>query len=501
MNQVYKIGFGLLTDFYEITMAYGYWKAGIAERRAAFHLIFRQNPFGGGFTVACGTQPAAEFLESYRFEQEDIEWLGRLTGRDGQPIFEPDFLAYLASLKFTADVDAIPEGTVVFPHEPLVRVIGPLVQCQLVESALLNIVNFQTLIATKAARVVLAARGKPVLEFGLRRAQGIDGAISATRAAYIGGCVGTSNTLAGKLLGIPVRGTHAHSWVMCFDSELEAFRAFARTIPGNCILLVDTYHTLQGVRHAVQVAQELAAMGHQLVGIRLDSGDLAYLSQEARKILDKAGLHHVLIAASNDLDERIIASLNEQGAKIDVWGVGTKLVTAYDEPALGGVYKLTALEDHKGKWVDKVKVSEQAVKSSTPGILQVRRYVKNGEAIGDAIFDELHPPARECVIVDPADPTRRKRLPGDADCYHLLQPILRNGQRVRPTEPLDQARERLQQQLTLFHPGIKRFVNPHTYPAGLELSLHERKFQAILRQRSEFLEPASPSLEGSPGTD
>lgn len=501
LGEVYKVGFGLLTDFYEITMAYGYWKAGIAERRAAFHLVFRQNPFGGGFTVACGIEPALEFLQEYRFDTEDLEWLATLTGRDKRPIFEPAFLDYLAGLRFTADVDAVPEGTVVFPHEPLVRVIGPLVQCQLVESALLNIVNFQTLIATKAARVVLAAKGKPVLEFGLRRAQGIDGAISATRAAYIGGCVGTSNTLAGKLLGIPVRGTHAHSWVMCFDSELEAFRAFARTVPGNCILLVDTYNTLQGVRHAVQIAQELAADGHRLVGIRLDSGDLAYLSQEARKILDEAGLSDVLIAASNDLDERIIASLNEQGAKIDVWGVGTRLVTAYDEPALGGVYKLTALEDQSGRWVDKVKVSEQAVKSSTPGILQVWRYVKDGEAIGDAIFDELHPPARECVIVDPGDPTRRKRLSADAECRELLRPMLRQGKRVGPAETLEDARRRLQEELALFHPGIKRFVNPHTYPAGLELGLHERKFHAILRQRSHLVGARSTQEEpGTPGS-
>ncbi|MCS7238608.1 MAG: nicotinate phosphoribosyltransferase [Thermoguttaceae bacterium] len=491
LSKLYRVSFGLLTDFYEITMAFGYWKGGIAERRAAFHVVFRHNPFGGGFTVACGLATVVEFLQNFGFDADDIQWLATLRGRDGNPIFEPAFLDYLRHLRFTADVDAVPEGTVVFPHEPILRVIGPLAQCQLVESAVLNILNFQTLIATKAARVVLAARGKPVLEFGLRRAQGIDGAISATRAAYIGGCVGTSNTLAGKLLGIPVRGTHAHSWVMCFDSELEAFRAFAQTVPGNCILLVDTYQTLQGVRHAVEIARELGAAGHRLIGIRLDSGDLAYLSQEARRILDEAGLHDVLIAASGDLDEHIIASLHEQGAKIDLWGVGTRLVTAYDEPALGGVYKLTALQDAEGRWVDKVKVSEQAVKSSTPGILQVRRYIQNGEAIGDAIFDELRPPAAECVIVDPADPTRRKRLPADAQREDLLIPILRGGELVRPLPSLEEARMRLQGQLALFHPGIKRFVNPHSYPAGLELSLHQRKFRAILRQKGHAPEQNS----------
>ena len=491
LQKLYRVSWGLLTDFYEITMAYGYWKAGIVDRRAAFHLIFRQNPFGGGFTVACGLATAVEFLQAYRFSGEDLEYLASLKGGDGRPLFERAFLDYLSTLRITAQVDAVPEGTVVFPHEPLLRVIGPLAQCQLIESGLLNIVNFQTLIATKAARVVLAARGQPVLEFGLRRAQGIDGAISATRAAYIGGCVATSNTLAGRLLGIPVRGTHAHSWVMCFDSELEAFRAFARTLPANCILLVDTYQTLEGVRHAVQVAHELAASGYRLVGIRLDSGDLAYLSQEARKILDQAGLTDAVIVASGDLDERIIASLHEQGAKIDVWGVGTRLVTAYDEPALGGVYKLTAVADAQGQWVDKVKVSEQAVKSSTPGILQVRRYIRNGEAIGDAIFDERYPPAAECVIVDPADATRRKTLPADAQTEDLLIPVLRDGQLVSPLPSLEEARQRTQKQLALFHPAIKRFINPHAYPAGLELTLHERKFRAILRQRG-FIPAENP---------
>ncbi len=483
IHELYRPALGLLTDFYELTMAYGYWKAGIAQRRAAFHLIFRNNPFRGGFTIACGLATAVELIERFRFEPADLEWLGDLKGRDGRPLFAREFLDYLGGLRFSADCDAVLEGTVVFPHEPLLRMVGPLVECQLLESALLNVINFQTLVATKAARIVLAARGAPVLEFGLRRAQGIDGAISAARAAYVGGCVGTSNTLAGKLLGIPVRGTHAHSWVMCFESELEAFRAYAQAMPSNCILLVDTYQTLEGIRNAVKIAEELAQEGYELVGVRLDSGDLAYLSQEARRILDEAGLKKAIVVASNELDEQIIASLHEQGAKIDVWGVGTKLVTAFDEPALGGVYKLTALEGPDGTWQDKVKVSEQAVKSSTPGILQVRRFFRGEEAMGDCIYDQRYPLEDGCIIVDPADPTRRKTLPAGLPWAELLVPIFRQGKLVGPLPSLDEIRQRTQKQLSQFHPGIKRLVNPHQYPAGLELNLHERKFRAILQQR------------------
>src|SRR3954470_12705064 len=370
-------------------MAYGYWKLGVAEREAVFNITFRKHPFNSGFSIACGLHAAIDYLSSARFTDDDCAYLMTLTGNDGQSLFEPAFCDYLGKMRFECDVDAIPEGTAVFPYEPLVRVKGPILQAQIIETPLLNLVNFQTLIATKAARVCLAARGEPVMEFGLRRAQGIDGGLSASRAAYVGGASSTSNLLAGKDYGIPCKGTHAHSWVMSFEDELSAFQRYAGLLPHNCVFLVDTYDTLQGVRHAVQVGQMLRKQGHEMVGIRLDSGDLAYLSIEARKILDQGGFPDAKIVASNDLDEHIINSLKDQGATINVWGVGTKLVTAYDQPALGGVYKLSALRDGDGRWQYKIKLSEQAIKVSNPGVLQVRRYRNPaGEFIADAIYDE-----------------------------------------------------------------------------------------------------------------
>ena len=345
---MYQSALGLLTDLYQLTMAYGYWKTGCHDRQAVFHLSFRKPAFGGGFTVAAGLETVVEYMETLRFDPDDLAYLAGLRGNDGQPLFEAAFLDYLAEMRLDCDVHGMPEGTIVFPHEPLLRVTGPLLQAQLLESALLNIVNFQTLVATKAARVALAARGEPVLEFGLRRAQGIDGALAASRAAYLGGCVATSNVLAGRLFGIPVRGTHAHSWVMCFDDELEAFRAYAQAMPNNCVFLVDTYDTLNGVRHAIEVGREMRQQGHEMIGIRLDSGDLAWLSIAARRMLDEAGFPQATIVASNDLDEHLIASLKEQGATIGIWGVGTRLITAYDQPALGGVYKLAAIRDGQG---------------------------------------------------------------------------------------------------------------------------------------------------------
>src|SRR6266850_8304231 len=286
-------------------MASGYWQSSRAEREAVFHLFFRKPPFQSGFTLAAGLGPAIEYLQTFQFVEEDLEFLRAINGNDGQPLFKPGFLDYLRTLQFACDVDAIPEGTVVFAQEPLLRIQGPILQCQLFETALLNLVNFQSLIATKAARVCLATRGQPVLEFGLRRAQGVDGALSASRAAYIGGCASTSNVLAAKLYGIPVRGTHAHSWVMSFDDEREAFRAYAEAMPNNCIFLVDTYDTLEGVRRAVEIGGWLREKGHEMAGIRLDSGDLAWLSIEARKILDAAGFPKAVIVASNNLDEHI----------------------------------------------------------------------------------------------------------------------------------------------------------------------------------------------------
>jgi nicotinate phosphoribosyltransferase len=475
----------LLTDMYQLTMAYAYWKAGLADDEAVFHLFFREHPFHGGFTLSCGLGDCVRYMQGFRFGDNDIAYLASLRGGDDKPLFDLAFLEYLRELRPRFDVDGIPEGSVVFPQEPLLRVRGPILQAQLVETALLNIVNFQSLIATKAARVCLAAHGDPVVEFGLRRAQGVDGALTASRAAFVGGCAATSNLMAGKLFGIPVRGTHAHSWVMAFDDELTAFNAYADALPNNAFFLVDTYNSLKGVRHAVAAGQRLEKAGHRLGGIRLDSGDLAYLSIEARKILDAGGFKDAQILASNDLDEHIITSLKQQGAAINVWGVGTKLVTAYDQPALGGVYKLSALRKAGGEWKHKIKLSEHASKVSNPGMLQVRRFQQGDEFIGDAIFDELSPVPETITIVDPLDATRRKHLPGEAKWEDLLTPVLRHGQPVREQPALEMIRQRVQRQLAMLHPGIKRFENPHQYPAGLELGLHNLKTRLILAAKKE----------------
>ena len=475
----------LLTDLYQLTMAFAYWKSGKADQEAVFHLLFRKQPFNGGFTLSCGLADAIRYLVEFGFNRTDLDYLQSLKGNDGKPLFAPAFLKYLGKLRLRLDVDAIPEGTVVFPQEPLVRVRGPILQAQLVETTLLNLLNFQSLIATKAARVCLAAEGDTVIEFGLRRAQGIDGALAASRAAYLGGCAGTSNVLAGKIFGIPVMGTHAHSWVMSFDTELEAFDAYAAALPNNCIFLVDTYNTREGVRHAIEAGRRLRKLGHKLGGIRLDSGDLAYLSVDARRMLDAAGFKDAVIVGSNDLDERLIASLKHQGAAIHSWGVGTMLVTAYDQPALGGVYKLSAIRKPDGTWNHKIKLSEQASKITNPGILQVRRFRQGKEFIGDAIYDETRPVPREFTVVDPADATRRKHFPRGARHEDLLAPVLRAGRLVYEPPELKSIRARARRQLAMLHPGIKRFEYPHEYPAGLELGLHELKTQLILRAKGE----------------
>ena len=475
----------LLTDLYQLTMACAYWKAGKADQEAVFELFFRRSPFHSGFTVAAGLAPVIDFLSAFCFTDDDAAFLATLTGNDGRPLLDAKFLEYLKGLRFTCDVHAIPEGTIVFPKEPLLRVQGPILQCQLLETAMLNLINFQTLVATKAARVCLAARGEPVLEFGLRRAQGVDGALAASRAAYIGGCESTSNVLAGKLFNIPVRGTHAHSWVMSFDDEREAFHAYAEAMPNNCVFLVDTYDTLEGVRRAVETGRWLREHGHVLGGIRLDSGDLAWLSIEARKILDEAGFDKAVIIASNNLDEHIIASLKDQGARINVWGVGTKLVTAYDEPALGGVYKLAAVRGKDGKWVYKVKLSEQTAKVTNPGIHQVRRFRSDTEFIGDGIYDLESGAPGDFTIVDPLDSTRRKHLLPGTPFEDLLVPVFEHGQPVYQSPRLADIRRRTQSQLAMFHSGVKRFVNPHQYPVGLELGLHELKTELVLRARGE----------------
>jgi nicotinate phosphoribosyltransferase len=325
----------------------------------------------------------------------------------------------------------------------------------------------------------MAAGGDPVIEFGLRRAQGIDGGVTASRAAYLGGCESTSNVLAGRLYGIPVRGTVAHSWVMSFDSEREAFDAWARAMPNNSIFLVDTYDTLTGVRHAVEAGRRLREAGHSLGGVRLDSGDLAYLSIEARKILDEGGFQDAVILASNNLDEYLIASLREQGAAIRAWGVGTQLVTAFDEPALGGVYKLTAVRDTPGDaWAYRLKLSEQVTKASIPGILQVRRYRRNGQFLGDMTYDEIQG-AGEAIIVDPVDPTRRKRVAGDAEWEDLLVPVFRKGRDVFLRPSLQESRARVRSQLEGLHPSIRRLVHPHEYPAGLAANLSDLRMRLM----------------------
>ncbi len=470
----------LLTDLYELTMSYGYWKKGLADHEAVFHLFFRKQPFHGGFTIAAGLEYAIDFLENFRFDNSDLAYLSTLQDAKGEPLFEPAFFEYLSTLSFTCDIDAVPEGTVVFPYEPLIRVQGPLILCQLIESSLLNLINFSSLIATKAARMCIAAKDEPVLEFGLRRAQGIDGALTASRSAYIGGCDSTSNVLAGKIFGIPVKGTHSHSWVMAFDDELESFQAFAECFPNNTVLLVDTYDTIEGVKKAIKVGKWLRSNGKELLGIRLDSGDLAYLSIKARQLLDAEGFHNVKILASNELDETLISELKNQGAKISVWGVGTNLVTARDQPALDGVYKLSALRKPGEPWKYKIKLSEQMIKISNPGIHQVRRFYSDRSNIADVLYDINTDVSKGCTIVDPLDPTRKKSLKAEnLDSYDLLQPIYRKGKLVYNLPTLENIRIRTKTELDGFQVGIKRFLNPHQYVVGMETSLYDLKVKLI----------------------
>lgn len=483
IGSIYDASLALLTDLYQLTMGYGYWSSGTHQKEAVFHLYFRKPPFHNGLAIACGLHYTIDFLLRFVISESDTSYLSTLRGADQKPLFSKEFLDYLGNLRFTCDVDCVPEGTVVFPQEPLLRIKGPIVECQLLETALLNIWNFQTLVATKANRIRQAAGADPVLEFGCRRAQGVDGALTASWAANVGGCDSSSNVLAGKVFGIPVSGTHAHSWVMCFDDELSAFKTYAEAMPNNCVFLVDTYDTLQGVRHAIEVGKKLEAEGHKLLGIRLDSGDLAYLSIEARKLLDDAGFTEARIVASNDLDENIISSLNAQGARISVWGIGTKLVTAYDQPALGGVYKLAATRDPGKPWIYTIKLSEQAAKISTPGIQQIRRFQMDGRYIADAIYDTNAELSSPFVVVDPLDMTRRKQISPEAEYQDLLVPIFRGGKLVYQAPSRLQVKSYVDEQLTKFHPTIKRLLNPHEYPVGLEKGLQKLRTDLILKAR------------------
>lgn len=470
----------LLTDFYQLTMAYGYWKLNMHDQEAVFHLVFRKNPFKGNYAISCGLATVVDFLTNWRFCNDDLEYLGTLKNPHHEPVFSPDFLDYLSQLTFDCDVDAVPEGTIVFANEPLIRVQGPILQCQLIETALLNIINFQTLIATKASRVCRAAQGDNVIEFGMRRAQGPDGSLSASRAAYIGGCVATSNTLAGKLFDIPVRGTHAHSWVTAFPSEPEAFQAYADIMPHNTVLLVDTFNTLEGVKNAIRTGKKLRESGADLLGIRLDSGDLADLSIKARKLLDEAGFESTGIMASNSLDEYVINELKSQHARISSWGVGTHLATAYDQPALDGVYKLSALRDVNGKWNYKLKLSESEVKINQPGRHQIRRFFSADQYVMDVIYDlDLGiADIPEAVLLDKT--MQACRLDDYDGFVDLLEPVLSKGQMVQNQKDIHTIRKNAIDAVT-------QFCKPHgetLFSVGLEKNLAELK-QKLVKQVRE----------------
>jgi nicotinate phosphoribosyltransferase len=476
----------LATDLYELSMAQGFWKNELTEVQAEFHMFFRQNPFGGGYVLWAGLEHLIEELSAFRFSAGDLAYLATLRDRCDGPLFDPKFLEYLEGFRFRCSVDAVPEGTVVFPNEPLIRVQGPILEAQVVETLLLNTVNFQSLIATKAARTVYAAQGDPVIDFGLRRAQGLDGGFSASRAAYIGGCQGTSNVMAGKFLGIQVLGTFAHSWVMTFDTEREAFEAFARSMPNNCVFLVDTYNTLAGIRNAIEAGLRLRAQGHELVGIRLDSGDLTWLSIQARRMLDEAGLPDALVMASSDLDEWLIRSMKNQGARVNAWGVGTRLVTAHGDPALGGVYKLTALRrPEDADWRYKLKLSEVKFKISIPGVLQVCRCGDGeGKFIADVILERGEDPAQVTRIIDPDDNTKTRSLKAALTREPLLVPVIAGGEAIYTSPPLARVRERAKQQLDCLDAGHKRFENPHLYPVGLSPRLNQLRDGMIAQARA-----------------
>ncbi|PRP93565.1 nicotinate phosphoribosyltransferase [Enhygromyxa salina] len=475
---------GLQTDLYQLTMAQGHWALGRTEEESVFHLGFRKHPFKAGFSLACGLQQAVELIEDFGYSEPQLTYLSRLTGNDGKRLFDPGFLEWLGLLRPSVDLDAMPEGTACFAHEPLLRVRGPLGQAQLLETALLTIVNFQTLIATKAARIVTAARGGTVLEFGLRRAQGLDGGLSASRAAYIGGCAATSNVAAGMRYEIPIKGTHAHSWVMSFAEETEAFAGYAKVMPNNCVFLVDTYDTLRGVDRAIAEAVKLRDRGFEMVGIRLDSGDLAALSKAAPEKLDAAGFPDASVVASSDLDEYRITALQQAGARIDVWGVGTRLATAYDQPALGGVYKLSALRARAEQpWRRMVKLSDTPIKTSIPGILQVRRLSRGGVALVDVVYDEeFGPPAAGAPAsdIDPRSDTPLNLPAGDdITAEDLLVPVLRAGKRVTELPSATQIRAYAQAQLERLPPSLRLLEGHTSYPVALEPQVAALKRELI----------------------
>lgn len=480
----------MLTDLYELTMAQGMWESGKLDEEGCFTAFYRDHPFGSAYAVMCGTVELPELVENLRFTPEDIDYLGSLEAPCGGALFKKGFLDYLAHFHAHVNIDAVPEGELVFPREPMVRVCGPALECQLLETALLNIVGFQTLVATKTARVVQAAKGRPVAEFGLRRAQGPDGGLAVARASYVAGCSSTSNVLAGRRYGIPVFGTHAHSWVMSFDSELEAFRAFAKSSPKNCTLLIDTYDVREGCENAITVAKEMEAAGERLAAIRIDSGDLAKLSKYVRNRFDAEGLPYVKISVSNDLDEYTIQSLLDQDAPIDSFGVGTKLATCYDQPALGGVYKLAARRPQGQKdWTPVVKLSEQPYKRTIPGVQCVRRYYDGlGNAVCDMIYDEAYlageGTARGNTLVAVNDAALVTDVSG-LEYRELLVPIVRNGDAVEPREPIDNARERCVRALDALDDAYKRFLYPQTYVVGMEQGLANVRDELVRKSMAQ----------------
>ena len=466
----------LLTDLYELTMMQGYFENQTNET-VVFDVFYRTNPSGGAYAITAGLEQVIDYINDLHFDTDDIEYL-RSTG-----FFREEFLNYLSVFRFSGDIYAIPEGTVVFPKEPLLKVVAPIMEAQLIETAILNIINHQSLIATKASRVVYAAGGG-VMEFGLRRAQGPDAGTYGARAAVIAGCVGTSNVLAGKMFNIPVKGTHAHSWIMSFKTELEAFRTYARLYPDNCLLLVDTYETLKsGVPHAIQVFSEMRDAGlpkPKLYGIRLDSGDLAYLSKKARKMLDDAGFTDAVISASSDLDEYLIESLKSQGAQITSWGVGTNLITSKDCPAFGGVYKLAAVQDADGTFIPKIKVSENIEKVTEPGNKVIfRLYDKEtGKIRGDliALEGEIYDPKDDLMIFDPIATWKRTYLDGGTyTVRQLLVPVFSKGQCVYTSPSVMEIREYCKKELDTLWDESRRLANPQTVYVDLSRPLWELK--------------------------
>ena len=468
----------LLTDLYELTMMQGYFKEKDANETVIFDMFYRTNPHGNGFAICAGLEQAIEYIKGLHFDESDIEYLRSLN------IFEEDFLEYLSTFRFTGDIYAIPEGTVVFPRESLIKVIAPIMQAQLVETALLTIINHQSLIATKTERIVHAAKGDGVMEFGLRRAQGADAGTYGARAAMIAGCIGTSNVLCGKMFDVPVKGTHAHSWIMSFPDELTAFRTYAKLYPSACILLVDTYDTLKsGVPNAIKVFKEMREAGIPLTfyGIRLDSGDLAYLSKKAKKMMDAAGFPDAVISASNDLDEYLIDSLKVQGATINSWCVGTNLITAKDCPSFGGVYKLAAVKDKTtGEFIPKIKLSENAEKITNPGNKTIYRIYdkENGKIIADLIclVGEKFDTNNSLLLFDPQETWKKTLLaPGSYTMRELLVPVFLNGECVYESPKVMDIQKYCKEELDTLWDESKRLVNPHTVHVDLSNELWQTK--------------------------